>query len=565
MLNREGRDLGARWAQSPDSAALTALAVAVVLIGCVIVAWAARRSTFTADDWSFVLGRRGFNATVILSPDNEHLAALPILAFKALLGVFGLSSYVPFTTLLIVVHGIASLLLYAIARRYVGSWVALLPTAIFVVLGPAWHVLVFYASITFVASLAPGLGMVLCLERRDRIGDIGAGVLLGVSLLCSSVGLAMVVFAVVMIVLQRPTAWRRLWAVAVPVALYLLWYAHYGVSTAKGGNIPHIPGYVFDAASAAVASVTGLGQTHLSPYLVSPTYGRVVLVIAAAFFILQLRRGLRPPAITWAALLTALALWVAEGLEYFPGGREATQSRYQYVGGALVLLIVVTAAKDWRPGRVAGRILVVATLAVCAANLAILHGRVAFWAMNSSYDRAETGALEVARGFVPPAFAPENFVDVALMGDHNLTVVNAGQYFSAVDEWGSSAYRPRQILRQAEDVRESADLVVAAAERVGPRPASGAAPAGCRPVGTVGAAGGFAVAPGATIAIASVPAPGRLAVRRFASSFRYVHWTVPAHTAVIVRLPADHTSLPWHARLLDGAAVRICATQVPRG
>jgi hypothetical protein len=92
----------------------------VVLVGCLVVGFEARDGTFTGDEWDFILNRRGFNADVFLGPHGEHLSALPGLAYKALLQVFGGGSHVPFIVLAIIVHGIACLLLYVLARRRVG-------------------------------------------------------------------------------------------------------------------------------------------------------------------------------------------------------------------------------------------------------------------------------------------------------------------------------------------------------------------------------------------------------------------------------------------------------------
>jgi hypothetical protein len=424
-------------------------------------------------------------------------------------------------------------------------------------------VLLFYASITFVGAVAAGLGMVLCLERRDRLGDVAAGVLLAVSLLTSSVGLAMVVFATVLIVLQRPTRWRRLQAVALPVALYLVWYAHYGVSTAKASNVTHTPLYVLRAASAAVASVTGLGQTHVSPYLVSTSYGRFVLVIAVGLLAFQLVRGLRPPPVGWAALAALLALWIAEALAYIPNGREANQSRYQYAAAVLLLLIAASSAGGWRPGGRSGAILAVVTLLICAANVNVLHDRAGFWAANSDYARAETGALQVARGIARPDFAPEGLFNIAIMGDHNLTPITAGPYFSAIDEWGSSADKPRQILTRPEYARVAADLVVTTAEGVRPYPVPDRRPRGfsCHGGGAGSVPLQLPLSPGTRAVLTTDRQPVRLSLRRFASTYRFVRWQVPAGSAALLRLPIDRAEVAWHLRVLGGPGSAVCTSR----
>jgi len=531
------------------------IAVAIAVAGCLVIGVEARHSTFTGDDWSFILQRRGLSAGVFLRPHNEHLSALPILAYKVLLAVFGLGSYIPFVVLLLVLHGITCVLLYAITRRYVGPWVALAPTAIFAVLGPAWNDLLWAFQIGYLGSVAAGLGMVLCLERRDRNADVGAGILLGVSLLCSSIGVGMVVFGSLLILLQRPVRWRRLTAVAVPVALYLLWYAFYGVSGLHWQSIPSDAHYVFRALSAALASITGLGGTPANPFEVSLRYGRVLALAAVVALIVYLIRGGRPPAITWAALATAVVLWVAQWLDYVPG-RDAAESRYQYTAAALVLIALCAVASGWRPTVRLGSVLAVLTVVVCGVNIQILHNRTAFWSMITRYDRSETGALEIAKGIVADDFSPDNPFVVKLTGDHFIFVITAGPYFSAVRSWGSPAYSPQEILAQTEAVRVTADLVLGEAERVNPAKVGGRAAAGCRrsgPRALETRAGKLTVSAGAS--------PAAVRLRRFATSYGWLRWSVPAHTTLVLSLPRDRTDIPWHISVAGTGAV--CAELTP--
>lgn len=552
-----------RTAARPRLGESTLAAVVIVLGGCLILAREARRSTFTGDEWSFILQRRGFSADVLLRPHNEHLSTLPILAYKILLAVFGLGSYTPFIVLLLALHATVCILLYSLARRYVGPWVALAPTAIVAVLGPAWNDLLWAFQIGYLGSVAAGLGMALCLERHDRRGDIAACVLLAASLLCTSVGLAMIVLAAVLIALQRPRELQRLWTVGVPVGLYLLWYAFYGVNTSQSSNIPKLPHYVFDAGASAVAAVTGLGQSQ-NPFLVPTTYGRFVLVIVVVAFIVYLVRGGRPPGLTWAALSTALALWIAEGLEAGLA-REPEQSRYQYTAAVLLLLAAASAANGWRPAMRGRLVLGVAILAVCVANLGILHHRAGSWAESSYFERGAEGALEVARGIVPPDFRPENSITLALAGDFGLTVITAGPYFSAVDAFGSSAYSPRQILAEPEYPREVADLIVAEAERVVPSRSSSASPRGavCRTSLTGTGNAQIQMGPGTVRVRDDGRDQAQLQVRRFASRYRFLGFSVPAGGAVAIRFPSDRATVPWHVRVVGGEKVTLCAVARP--
>jgi hypothetical protein len=217
-----------RLTSTGESRAPVAAAIAVITLGCFIVARATRDVTFSGDDWTFITQRRGFSAGVFLRPHGEHLSALPVAAYKLLLAIFGASSYAPFMALLLLLHAVTCLLLYAVARRHVGPWAALAPAAILAVLGPAWQDLLWAFQIGYLGSVAAGMGMVLCLERRSRAADLAAAGLLSVSLLCSSIGLAVVVLGVVILAFEKRGAIRRGWVIAVPVALYLVWYRSTG-------------------------------------------------------------------------------------------------------------------------------------------------------------------------------------------------------------------------------------------------------------------------------------------------------------------------------------------------
>jgi hypothetical protein len=516
------------------------------------VARDARHLTFSGDDWTVILHRRGINAGVFLEPHNEHLTALPILAYKLLLELFGARSYAPFMALLLLVHGIACLLLYALARRYVGPWAALAPSAVLVVLGPAWQDLLWAFQVGYLGSVATGLGTVLCLERRDRRGDVAAAALLVISLLCSSIGLAMLVLAAVLLALQRPRAWRRVWVVGLPLALYAVWYAVYGVSTARSDNIVRIPRYLAQALSAALASVTGVAQTHISPYLVSTSYGRFIAVGVVVLLIVHFVRGGRLPPLAWAASAAAVALWLAQCLSYFPSGREAAQSRYQYAAAALVLLALTAAAAGWRPTLRTGLALGVATVAVCAANISMLHGRADFWTENSRYTAAETGVMEVARGVVVPDFAPENLFTAAVIGVHNLQPISARPYFSAVDAFGSAADDQQAILHRPERVREAADLIVAAAERLR-LDRDGSVDTACGSAHDRKHLDEVVTGPGALTVCVGRGGLAELQLRRFASSYRYVRFRDMPGGTLVLRLPRDRSRIPWHARAVGQA------------
>jgi hypothetical protein len=509
---------------------------------------------------------------VFLRPHNEHLSALPVLAYKLLLAIFGASSYAPFMALLLIVHGITCLLLYLVARRRAGPWVALAPVAVLVVLGPAWHDLLLAFQMGFIGSVAAGLGMVLCLDRHDRRGDAGAAALLGISLLCSSIGLAMVVLAGALLVLERPRSWARLWVVGAPLGLYLAWYAAYGVTDAHGNNIVRIPKYLADALSAAVASGTGLAQTHASPYFVSTTYGRLIAAAAVLALVVFLVRGGRVPPLAWAALVAAVGLWTAECLSGSLGGafREANQSRYQYASVALLLLAVVSLASARTVTFGSGAVVAAATVLVCASNVSMLDQRAGFWTLNSSYTHAVTGALEIARDEVRPNFVPEDIITAGVIHSASLVFVPAGPYFSAVDAYGSIADDSIALMRRPENVREAADLILAHSERLSLQPAVHlpAAGAACHLEAAGTDLGELAVGPGTLTLRVQGGSLAALELRRFASRYRFLRFgdapapfpSLQQGAPMALQLPRDRSRVPWRVRVVGGRQLRFCHT-----
>lgn len=539
---------------------------AVLVAGAAIVAWYSRHLTFSGDDWELVLMRRGHSASVFLTAHGQHLIAGPILVYKVLLHIFGASSYWPFMAVAITLDALCAALLYVLARRRIGPWAALVPAAILIVLGPAWQDLLWAFQMGFLGSIAAGLGALLLLERGDRRGDAGACALLVVSLAFGSMGIGFLFGVLVELLLgwrRRDDSLRRLWVVAVPLVLYGLWYLGYGEGDTQSQNVWRIPAYIADSLAASLGSITGLAGTaaDASPYVVGLEYGRALAVAALAWLAWRATTGLSVSRRLWTIVAAALLVWIAAALSYYPG-REPEQSRYQYLGAVLVLLAVIELARGWRPSPRAGTILAIATVAILVSNVGMLRDRAAFWAMNSDYAAAETGAIEVARDSVAPDFQPEDAATTAAIGVHNLAPLTAGAFLSGTASFGSPADSQAQLLRQPEAVREATDFVLAHAERLGLTPIP-ALPAGlsCRRIAPTGGTIALA-APSGTFALrAAGNAAATVSLRRFADAFRFVVFPVlAAGQEATFTLPADRApTIPWHVQIATAGSIRLCS------
>jgi hypothetical protein len=535
--------------------------LAVLAAGAAIVAWEQRGLTFVGDDWSFLLDRRGHGIDVFLQPHTEHLSAGPILAYKALLQVFGATSYRPYALLSVALSTLVAALVYVAARPRVGPWAALAPAAVLATFGPGWNDLLWGFQAGYFGSLAAGVGVFVALDRRDRLGDALACALLVVSLSWASIGVGVLVGAAVeLLLLRRSGGLRRLWVVGIPLALYALWYAKYGVSTAKLGNLKLVASYLADSLAAGLASLTGLARlTPNNPFTVTIEWGRPLALAAVAFMAIWIARGRPVSARAWALGATAAALWLATAIS-FVAERQANSSRYQYISATFLALAIAELARGWRPSRRAGLLLAAFTAFAVAANLSVLDEGAKFWRSAGRPIRAEIGALEIARPVADPSFAVEDGQAAAVIGNHFLSPVVAQRYFSAVDAFGSPADSPAEIARRPEDVREKADYVLAHAERLRLRSLSGLPGGGCQVHAPRAGVVELQAGGGTTLALRAGHESARVAARRFADVHRYVTFPrLDPEAAAALAFPRDRASAPWTVRVQTRAPVTVCA------
>lgn len=551
-------------------------AAVFVLIAVLSVAWLmfeGRHITFIGDEWDWLLHRRGTTLDVFLTPHNEHLSALPILVYKLFFQIFGASSTVPFRLLDAVLVAISAGLLFVLVRRRLGGWVGLAAAGVLMLLGPGWNDLLWGFQIGYMASLAAGLGAFLALERRDRNGDVLACVLLIVSISSSSVGLTVLVGVLVELLVlalglaprhelhgpaSRRVGWQRLWVAGIPLLLYVLWYAGYGVSSVRLSLLPTIPSYDFHGLAAVAGSLTGLTRPLQSGYDASTDVGTAIAVLLLVGLAVRFVRGAPLSARFWAAATTAVAFWTAAGLSYV-AGRDANSSHYTLPVAPFVILALIEA---FLPVRVSGRaliVLAVASLAAVVSNLGFLHTGAKLFSLTSQYNKAELGALEVARGTVLPTFRPYEPGAAGNVKLSNLVPIDAGSYFAAIDSFGSAADDVAEIRRRPEAVREAADFVLVKAERLALAPA-GTTGGNC--TRTTPANGVIEISSGpGTVVLQPQHAPAtNVLLRRFADAYSLAALgPLAAGHQASVFFPRDKSSLRWHIRILSSASVRVCA------
>jgi hypothetical protein len=331
--------------------------------------WLGRGLWFFQDEWDFLV-RRGLGFAPashrsIWFPHNEHWSTLPILLWRAIYGLFHLGSYWPYLVPLLLVQMVVMHLVWRwCLRAGVDPWVATAASALAGFLGAGASDFLSAFQVTFVASVMFGLIAIDLVERPDQRADAPASVALLASLMCSTVGDAMVVASAVVLFARRPPR-RALGVLALPVASYAIWFAALGRPSISAPQdhfslttLTTLPGYIWFSLS------TGLGVTF------NYTDAGAALVIGLAAWVIWHMRALwqdNPSALGLCA--AAVAFWALAGLgrDTTAGASTAIVSRYVYVG-VVVLIPVMAKLLSSVSGYPAARLAVVVLLVATAVG-----------------------------------------------------------------------------------------------------------------------------------------------------------------------------------------------------
>jgi hypothetical protein len=553
--------------------AMAASAIYMVVLGS--------KLSFLLDDWTYIVGRRGFSLDVFMEPANEHFVAGPVVVWKLLLETFGIGSTVPYRIVSTAMFLLGAWFMFVLIRRRIGEWPALLATIPVLFLGAAFDDFLWFASITFLGSMACGLGMLVALERRDRTGDLLACLWLVGSLLFSSLWLAFAIGAALDIFLrrrERPRL-RRIYVVAVPVVLYALWWLGWGhdaESALSIHNLATTPLFVLDSIAAAIAALLGLAipiEGTTAPNGLD--WGRPLAILLIALAAWRMYRMERIPRSLWVLLAVGLSFWILGGLDVKPG-RTAAASRYQYPGAVFVLLVGAELLRGARlDRRLLGPALAVIAAAVIA-NAVFLNEAFESYRSTSQLERADLAAVEIARDSVEPAFVLSE--DIA---DTGYVHIEAAPYLAARDAYGSPAYSEGELANSPAPARVAADKVLAAALGVelvpvsGPPPEPGPLPRAVDPPSArLGTREGCLLVNSSAAAVVELPAGGvtvrapdagqvRIRLRRFASSFPVAAGALSSGAWGAITIPTDRSNQPWQIKLIGSGAGTVCANSRP--
>jgi hypothetical protein len=537
---------------------MAAAAVVLLVVG--------RHFSIFADEWTWAVERRGFDLDAFLRPHNDHFVLVPAIVYKSLFATVGLAHTWPYRLALILFNVACAALMYVFARSRLGPWPALVPAALLVFPGSAFEDLLWPFQIAFVGSMAFGLGALVCLDRERRGYDIGAAVLLFLSIACSGVGFAFAVGVGVELLLTRRRR-RRLWVAIAPLALFALWYLGYHTSENEllASNLIHVPKYDVKRTAEAFAGIANL------PIVV----GAALFAAAGIWWLLRIRAAGSIPARSLVGVVGGFVFLTLAALARAQLPEDPT--RYIQPTTVFILIAIVPClpairSLSWKAG------------AALATFLAV--GAVANYGPVESYAdyRAEQDDLGAARvGAQAVADQPDD-PWVAAARDLDLPLLDLGQLEALPPELRLEA--DRSFIKA--DNADFAKPIAPELQLAEPLPRPGSEQAGadsatglhCTPLS--GGAGVETPSGGANVETIRAPVGNhvllvhegrgdphlRIALRRIGPRFQRGGLELPPGALAqpgaigILRFLPDHADLPWLVRIRFDSPLSACLVPV---
>jgi hypothetical protein len=538
-------------------------ALFVMAIVLVVAQW---RITFFQDTFAFLLDRQPWTPYNFLYPHNEHIVILPVAITKVLLAIFGMGSNVPEQIQMgLTVLGAATLL-FVWLRRRLDPWLAVIGATLFLFLGSAWPTILWPFENEFTLPVVFGLAGLLFLDRDDDKGDRWACVMFVLGTISGSLGVCFLPAPFIDFLFKRKErgTWKRAYVWAVPLLVYLVWFAGWG-HTAEHHltihNFLHAPQYVLEGFASSLDSLAGL-STITANVSGNNDWGRPLVI--GAIGLLAFAQWRRPgfSRTFWMVTAAGVAYWLLAAFDFVPG-REASAARYVYAGALFTLLMIAELLRPWPFSRKALWVAAGVAILAIGPNLAQLREGSSWEKEQSVLTRTDIGALEIARDTVAPTY---QLLSVESTGTASLALVQAGPWFEAVDKWGTFADTPAQIEGEPAGAREHADKVLAEALPI----SSSVEPGGLAPQAPAGVecatlAGGQSSAkqvqlkPGRTTVEVAPGAPAQIALRRFsAESFPVGVAGGEGGATTVVEIPKDRASQPWYMHVEAAQTTRVC-------
>ncbi len=347
---------------------LVTLAAFATAVGLLI--YLGRGLWFFSDEWAFLLNRRELTLAAVMRPHNEHWVALPVLLYRGLFAVGGLTNYWPYYLTALTFHTAATVAGWLVLRRFgMPPLPALLAGLSLLLMGKASTQLFNAFQIGWTIPILLFLVVLVLLDRTEPTSrrDRWASACLALAMPFAGISISLVAGTAAALVIRRQLR-RALLVTGPALASYALWRAIWGVSPPITlETLIRVPGFIGYGLATAVSGFTGLPMAAA---------GVLLALFGLAVTVRAVRGGLPLPA--WASLFALLAFLGIAGIARVPqfGITQARASHYLYLDLLLLLIVLAALLKPLWPAAgttvpAAGTTMVEVATAVFAACLVV--------------------------------------------------------------------------------------------------------------------------------------------------------------------------------------------------
>jgi hypothetical protein len=336
---------------------------ASLLVAFAVVLYLDRHRQFASDEWDFLASRgEGGRSLQLFVPHGDHWSTIPILLYRGLYALFGVRTHLPYEALLVASHVVVAHLIWRWLRRLgMHPWVSTLVVGVFLILGSGADELSWAFQISWTLPLALGLAGAMLVDHSQRgiVRDLLYWPIGIAALMCSGVGVSMVVLAALLTLLRR--GWQAALRVAsVPAFTYLVWFIlighrHPAIPGPTLDQLLTVPRFVWAGLTASIDNTTGwIGAGAV-----------IILTLAALLYWRRADVGGQRSFIV-AAAGTAVAFFTIAGIGRVAlGVAQAGANRYIYIAIALLIPTIALGLSRIAWQSVAG-------VAVCATVCAVV-------------------------------------------------------------------------------------------------------------------------------------------------------------------------------------------------
>lgn len=299
---------------------------------------------FMGDDWG-MLQRSLARPEDWVRPQNGHWSTIPVVAYQAIYGLFGLHHFWLYRLPVVLMHLATVALLWVLIRRLgISAWLTFACVVPLVLLGSLSTNMIAPIQVSQTGSIAFGLAYLIAIDRDGLFDRRDAtGMLMGLlSLAASGLGPIMVIVVGITLLLRR--GWRLAAAQMVTLGLVFLgWQRFAGVAGSAGRlDFDVVRDWIVQGMTATFSEPTrsGVGGTALALGVLG---GLLLMVQRDGLSTFRSSRAVIPALIVVAVLNFA----VISTQRWFVGAEYARTDRYVYVAFVLLVPVIAVALAEF--------------------------------------------------------------------------------------------------------------------------------------------------------------------------------------------------------------------------